>query len=213
MRSFILISALVLGFAAVAMPADAGGVRMFVRHDVSDYLTWRKVYNDFDATRRKLGASTYGVVYQSAENPNDITVYHDFKSLEKAKAFAASAELKAAMQNAGVKGSPQIWFATETSGRSGKASNVRMFVRHQVSDYTTWRRKYDEFDATRRKMGVAAQAVYQSTDDPNDITVYHDFRSLETAKGFAASPELKSAMQNAGVQGTPQIWFAIRAEK
>ena len=212
MRSLFLISALVLGFTTVATPADASGVRMYIRHEVSDYTTWRKGYDDFDAARRKLGVIAQAV-YQSTDNPNDITAYHDFKSLEKAKAFAASTELKTAMQNAGVKGTPQIWFTTGTPGGSGKASHVRMFVRHEVSDYATWRKSYDDFDAARRKMGVTAQAVYRSTDNLNDVTAYHDFKSLEKAKAFAASPELKAAMQKAGVKGNPQIWFTSRAAK
>ena len=112
MRALILISALVLGFAATATPADASSVRVFVRHEVSDYATWRKGYDGFDATRRKMGV-TAQAVYQAIDNPNDVTVTHDFKTLERAKAFAASAELKNAMQNAGVKGTPQIWFTTK----------------------------------------------------------------------------------------------------
>jgi hypothetical protein len=33
--------------------------------------------------------------------------------LEKAKAFAASLDLKAAMEKSGVKGAPQIWYTTK----------------------------------------------------------------------------------------------------
>jgi hypothetical protein len=212
MRFFILIGALVFGFAATATPADASGVRMFVRHEVSDYAAWRKTYDGFDATRRKMGVIAQAV-YQSTDDPNDITAYHDFKTVERAKTFAASAELKTAMEKAGVKGAPQIWFTTATPGSSGKASHVRLFVRHEVSDYATWRKGYDGFDATRRKMGVTGQAVYQLTDNPNDVTAYHDFKSVEKAKALAGSADLKNAMQNSGVKGAPQIWFTTRAVK
>jgi hypothetical protein len=46
----------------------------------------------------------------AADNPNDVTVTHDFDSLDKAKAFVESADLKEAMAAAGVKGQPTIWF-------------------------------------------------------------------------------------------------------
>lgn len=92
-------------------------------------------------------------------------------------------------------------------------ADVRMFVRHEVADYGNWRKAYDAFDATRRKLGVISQSVYRSADDPNDITVVHDFRTLEQAKAFAASAELKSAMENAGVKGPPQIWYTTHAPK
>ena len=49
--------------------------------------------------------------------------------------------------------------------------------------------------------------MYQAADNPNDITVTHEFGSVEAAQAFAKSAELKSAMQSAGVVGTPTIWF------
>jgi len=54
---------------------------------------------------------------------------------------------------------------------------------------------------------------YQSVDNPNDVTVTHDFHSLEQAKAFAASPELKSAMEKSGVKGAPQIWYTTKSAK
>ena len=114
MRSMLLITALALGLSisASAQPAAAADVRMFVRHTVTDYAAWRKAYDAFDATRKKLGV-TAQAVYQAVDNPNDVTVTHDFKSMEKAKAFAESAELKEAMEKAGVAGPPTIWFTTK----------------------------------------------------------------------------------------------------
>jgi hypothetical protein len=42
---------------------------MFVRHTVSDYKAWRKVYDDFAPTQKAMGV-TAEAVYQSAYNPN-----------------------------------------------------------------------------------------------------------------------------------------------
>jgi quinol monooxygenase YgiN len=82
-----------------------------------------------------------------------------------------------------------------------------MFVRHTVSNYKTWRKIYDDFAPVQKAKGVTAQAVYQATDNPNDITVTHDFATVEAAQAFVKSEELKKAMQNAGVVGAPTIWF------
>jgi hypothetical protein len=82
---------------------------------------------------------------------------------------------------------------------------VRMFVRHEVADYDAWRAVYDGFD--RSALGVTGQAVYRSLDDPNDVTVTHDFESEEAARSFASAGELESAMRRAGVTSTPTIWF------
>ena len=82
-----------------------------------------------------------------------------------------------------------------------------MFVRHTVSNYSVWRKLYDEFNAVQKAKGVKAQSVYQAADNPGDITVTHDFPDLETAQAFAKSDELKTAMRGAGVVGAPTIWF------
>ncbi len=92
-------------------------------------------------------------------------------------------------------------------------AGVRLIVHHEVADYAAWRKVYDEFDATRKKMGVTAQAVYQSVDNPNDVVVTHDFKDAATAKAFVDSAELKAAMQKAGVKGPPSIWITKRAGK
>jgi hypothetical protein len=84
---------------------------------------------------------------------------------------------------------------------------IRMFVHHHVNDFNAWKKAYDDFDAKRRTMGVTAQAVYQTAGDTNDVTVSHDFKSLDDAKRFASSEELKAAMTRAGVNGKPEIWF------
>ena len=91
--------------------------------------------------------------------------------------------------------------------------SVRIFVRHEVTDYTAWRKVYDAFNATRRKLGVIGQAVYTSIDNPNDVTVTHDFSSADKARAFASSPDLKAAMERAGVNGSPQIWFTARTRR
>ena len=88
---------------------------------------------------------------------------------------------------------------------------VRIFVRHPVTDYAHWRSVYDGFDAVRGQMGVVGQGVYRGVDDPNDVTVWHDFASADQAKAFAASNELRQAMDEAGIAGPPAIWFVTPA--
>ena len=87
---------------------------------------------------------------------------------------------------------------------------IRLFVRHQVQDYATWRRAYNKFDAQRKPMGVTSHAVFQSVDDPNDVTAWHDFDNIAKAKAFVSSEALRDAMEEAGVKGQPEIWF-VRA--
>ena len=85
---------------------------MFIRHTVSDYKAWRKVYDDV-GPMQKAGGVTAQAVYQAADNLNDITVTHEFGAVEAAQTLAKSDELKKATQRAGVVGAPTIWFANK----------------------------------------------------------------------------------------------------
>jgi hypothetical protein len=93
---------------------------------------------------------------------------------------------------------------------TGDPELATLFVRHTVADYAAWRKIYDDFAPEQKAAGVSAQAVYQSTDNPNDVTVTHEFATLDAAKAFANNPKLKQAMQGAGVVGAPTIWFTKR---
>ncbi|MFZ0323450.1 MAG: cyclase [Actinomycetes bacterium] len=88
---------------------------------------------------------------------------------------------------------------------------VRLFVRHDVQDYDKWRQGYDDNARMIADNGVRAQAVYRSVDDGNNLTVSHDFDSIEAARSFAGSDELKTAMQALGVVGHPEVWFVEQA--
>lgn len=87
---------------------------------------------------------------------------------------------------------------------------IRLFVRHKVADYAKWKKGYDAFDATRRKLGVRDAAVFSGAVQAEDVTIWHDFDTLEAAQAFTKSPELAAAMKNAGVVGAPEIWLASR---
>ena len=88
---------------------------------------------------------------------------------------------------------------------------IRMFIHHPVEDYARWRQGYDDFDEERKGMGVVGDAVYQSADDPNNVTVWHDFETLETAQEFSSSPRLREVMASIGVVGEPEIWLTTEA--
>jgi hypothetical protein len=86
-----------------------------------------------------------------------------------------------------------------------------LFIRHQVADYAAWRRVYDGTAPIQKAHGVTGEAVYQAVGNSNDVTVTHEFASVEAAQAFAGSTELRAAMHDAGVQGAPTIWFAQRS--
>jgi hypothetical protein len=88
---------------------------------------------------------------------------------------------------------------------------VRLFIRHTVRDYAAWRKGYDDFEATRIQLGAGGHDVFRDVENGNDVTACHDFDSLDAARAFVHSSELKAVMQTAGVIGTPSIWFTHAA--
>ncbi len=84
---------------------------------------------------------------------------------------------------------------------------ITMAVRFEVLDYGNWKQVYDNFAPTRKEKGVTGASVYREPDDPNKITVIHQFANIAAARAFVSSEELKSAMMEAGVAGPPDFWF------
>ena len=84
-----------------------------------------------------------------------------------------------------------------------------LFVRHKVEDFGMWKKAYDAFDKERKTMGVTGHGVYQLEGNPNDVTVFHKFDNMNTAKDFASSDRLKEIMKGAGVIGKPDMWFTV----
>ena len=88
---------------------------------------------------------------------------------------------------------------------------VTMIVRHQVGDYATWRSVYESVEDLRQQYGCFGAEVLVDPDDKQDVFVLHRFPTLDQARGFAGSDELREAMARAGVAGPPRIEFAVEA--
>lgn len=82
-----------------------------------------------------------------------------------------------------------------------------MFVKHNVQNYENWKREYDEFTSVRKEKGVKGASVHRLADDSKTLFITHQFKDIDSARAFADSEELKSAMMKAGVSGPPEIWF------
>ena len=88
-----------------------------------------------------------------------------------------------------------------------------MFIKLRVADYAKWKAVFDENEAVRTANGITAHSLHRDADDPNVIIVAFRVSDLNRAKEFAASDELRSTMERAGVQGPPETWFADDVEE
>lgn len=82
-----------------------------------------------------------------------------------------------------------------------------VLIHHQVKDFDTWKRGYDNHLSVRNEAGLTELQRWRNADNPDDILVLFEARDLELARKFSSSDSLKKAMETAGVTGTPQIVF------
>ena len=84
---------------------------------------------------------------------------------------------------------------------------IQVLVHHEVADYNRWRAVFDAALDFRHTGGEMSCRIFRKAGNPNDLTLLFDWDSPEHAQRFMTSPELRSRMGEAGVQGTPQIEF------
>lgn len=88
---------------------------------------------------------------------------------------------------------------------------IHVLIRHKVADYPKWKQGFDSFLSHRMAGGEIGFRVFQSIDDPRDVTVLTDWESTEHARRFMQSEDLRKAMQGAGVVGSPDVVFLLDA--
>jgi hypothetical protein len=87
---------------------------------------------------------------------------------------------------------------------SGGASIV---VSHKVESFEKWKPVFDSTASWKVKFGWKQSLFMTADNDRNNVTVIEEFDTLENARKFASSPELKTAMGKAGVTSPPDVHF------
>ena len=87
-------------------------IHVLVHHEVADYLAWKAVFDSALDWRQKNGERSCRI-FRSAGNVNDLTLFFEWESLERARAFMLPTNSKTRMATAGVKGPPRVDFLTE----------------------------------------------------------------------------------------------------
>jgi hypothetical protein len=80
-----------------------------------------------------------------------------------------------------------------------------LIVTHKVKNFATWKSGFDAGEAARIHAGIRITGLYQSMDDANDVTMIADVEDVEKMKAFFDNPELKAAMEKAGVASHPEM--------
>jgi quinol monooxygenase YgiN len=177
---------------------------ILVTHRVAAYDAWKTA---FDAHRGARKAASFLGDHLN-RNGDEVAVYLPATDRARVAAFVDSSELRSTMQQASVTSPPRIeWLKPVEDAHIADRSTAGMIVAHAVKDYAAWKKAYDSVEALRKRHGVIGAAVNQALDDPNLVTVYHQAETRAELQAFASSPELKTAMQQAGVTGAPEFRY------
>ena len=82
---------------------------MLTRAKVRDFNAWKPAYDAHQPARSAAGL-TEKYLLRNADDPNEIFILFEAQDLNRAKTFAASADLRERMQESGVVGKPDIYF-------------------------------------------------------------------------------------------------------
>ena len=86
-------------------------------------------------------------------------------------------------------------------------------MRHKVEDYERWKPVFDEHAATQQHSGSTGRRLFRNADDPNELLILNEFDSLDNARTFGQSQDLKETMQRAGVADQPDVYYLDEIEE
>jgi hypothetical protein len=80
---------------------------------VRDYDDWKTVFDTGERIRREY-LCTGHEIYRDVDDPNQLTVFLEFPSKQRAMAFFEDRRFKEKMREAGVDSEPRTWFVSQT---------------------------------------------------------------------------------------------------
>ena len=181
---------------------------MAVTHIVKDFDVWKKSFDEHESMRTANGI-TLRAMGRDMKNPNKVYIFLKIADLQKAKDFAASPNLKEAMQKGGVISKPEIIYVDILRFEESPAEfKDRLRVSHKVKDFDTWLKAYDaEGKETRLTNGLIDRAISRDIDDPNMVYITFAVSDMAKAKARLNDPALKKIMTDGGVISKPVIDF------
>ena len=86
---------------------------------------------------------------------------------------------------------------------------------HKVEDYARWKTEFESGSGIdmRKEAGEKAYQIFHTDDDSNNLAILFEWDSLDNARKFMESNELREKMQKGGVIGEPEIRFLEEVEK
>lgn len=82
-----------------------------------------------------------------------------------------------------------------------------VLIIHEVEDYESWKKVFDNASDIRREAGERSYQVLQYESDPNKVVHFSSWTSIDDAKRFFESPKLIRIRAEAGVKAPDFIYL------
>ena len=82
-----------------------------------------------------------------------------------------------------------------------------MILIQKVTDYNHWKSVFDSLKPIRSNYGSTGSKVYRADNEPDEVLVITDWQSIDHAKKYSQSQELKDARQKGGANSDPKVYF------
>jgi hypothetical protein len=192
--------------AVVVTPAPSPDI-MTIKHKVANFTKWKAAYEAHDSARTANGLHNY-VIVRGVEDSNLVMVALRMDDADKAKAFAANADLKTVMKNAGVTGAPEIdYLHSIMNDTAAIQQTVRLMVKFKVKDWDAWKKAFDEGKQARMDAGLTDRVIGYTIGDNHMVTLVYAVADVDKAKAFRKSKDLADKMKAAGVEGQPSTFY------
>ena len=87
-----------------------------------------------------------------------------------------------------------------------------LLIDHAVEDYEEWKPFFDNHASTRAESGSGGGQLFHKEGEPNELVILFEWDSIENAREFATSDDLREVMAEAGVIGEPELHFLEKIE-
>jgi heme-degrading monooxygenase HmoA len=78
-----------------------------------------------------------------------------------------------------------------------------VLIHHKVRDFGKWKPFSDRHQSYRKVSGSITTRLFQNAEDPNDVIVLAEWDSVDHARDFDSSEDLKKTTEKAVVFGYP----------
>jgi heme-degrading monooxygenase HmoA len=79
-----------------------------------------------------------------------------------------------------------------------------LLVKQSVKDFDAWKKVFDSVEDIRKSSGERSYQIYRKYADGNDMVIMFEWDTAENARKYFQSPQLKAAVEKAGVIGIPK---------